>query len=117
MDGTVLISGDSHCLEPEDLWTTGLPRPEWRERAPRMRRIDGMKQLEVNGHSLERSYDYRRYAPPGTIDDDGGWHEAPTSAPHQLIDYDQDVETRLRDLDRDGVWAETIHPNAGGYVY
>jgi predicted TIM-barrel fold metal-dependent hydrolase len=111
----ILVSADAHCLEPEDLWRTRLAREEWRGKAPGVQRLPGgMKKMTS---ASEASYDYRDYTIPGHLDADDRWHECDAGDEYELVPYDQDVRARLRDLDRDGVWAETTHPNAASYVF
>ena len=47
MTPELILSSDSHVFEPPDLWTTRIYR-RFRERAPRMQRIDGADQLVVD---------------------------------------------------------------------
>ena len=42
----LILSSDSHVFEPPDLWTTRIDAA-FRDRAPRMQRIDGADQLVV----------------------------------------------------------------------
>jgi hypothetical protein len=44
----LILSSDSHVFEPPDLWTTRIDAA-FRDRAPRIQRIDGVDQLVVEG--------------------------------------------------------------------
>jgi hypothetical protein len=93
----VLISADTHLLEPPDLWSSRLPRG-MRDRAVRLEYTgDYMRFFKVGGRellALTRYWDF-----------DGS------------IDHDTDADNRERDMIEDGVWGEVIHPNLGFFVY
>ena len=42
----LILSSDSHVFEPADLWQTRIDAP-FRDRAPRIQRIDGTDQIVV----------------------------------------------------------------------
>ena len=46
MEELLVISSDSHVFEPPDLWTERIDA-EFRERAPRMQRVDDVDHLVV----------------------------------------------------------------------
>ena len=52
MPPTLILSSDSHVFEPPDLWTTRMDAA-FRDRAPRMQRINGVDQLVVEKHAVE----------------------------------------------------------------
>src|SRR4051812_33145545 len=92
MSNAVVNSGDSHVLEPDDLWIDNLPG-EFRARAPR-RAIEG--EYEVNyldGEIVRRNQAHlvEGTRPPGAYD----------------------PALRLDDLDREGIWAELMFPSRG----
>ena len=97
-------SGDSHFLEPLDLWKQILPA-HLAERMPRSE-VDGdVETVYVDGTSFTRTIpkfaqkkdDGRpnigemSYRPPGS----------------------RDLQARLADLDEEGIWAEVIYPSLG----
>ena len=45
MTPALILSSDSHVFEPPDLWTTRIDKA-FRDRAPRMQRIDGADHLD-----------------------------------------------------------------------
>src|SRR2546426_10905802 len=47
----LILSSDSHVFEPPDLWTTRIDA-RFRDRAPRMQRIDGADQLVVEADQV-----------------------------------------------------------------
>ena len=61
---SIVIDCDSHVLEPADLWETYL-EPEFRDRAIRIERRDGVEHLVIGGQSVlaGRTRGARRRAP------------------------------------------------------
>jgi len=51
MTPALILSSDSHVFEPPDLWTTRIDKA-FRDRAPRVQRIDGVDQLVVEDHQI-----------------------------------------------------------------
>jgi len=93
----LLISADSHVMEPVDLWTTHLPR-HLRHAAPRMEDRDGVACLVVEDTVVRRFGTLAKMAEGAT----GG---------KTFVRGANDPEGRLRDLDADGVWGEVLYPN------
>jgi len=89
----VLISADCHVTEPLDLWSRNLP-PGMRDRGPRLERREGRACLMAEGRIV-------RKLPPL----EGAGDAVPFFA------ADTGPESRLRALDRDGLWAEVMYPN------
>ena len=75
-------SGDSHAMEPADLWTSRLPK-RLADRAPRTERGEKYEIVYVDGQQLSRQLNDFMDAmrPPGA----------------------SDIAIRLQDLDREGV--------------
>src|SRR5262245_5870020 len=46
-----VLSSDSHVFEPPDLWTTRIDAP-FRDRAPRMQRVDGADEVVVEADQV-----------------------------------------------------------------
>ncbi len=92
-----VVSADCHVLEPPDLWERRI-EAKFRHRLPRMERDSkGNKVLVVEGGRPTRIRDF-------ALEGDD-LERAKAGRP--------DLETRLRDLDRDGIDAEVIYPNRG----
>lgn len=96
-------SGDSHLVEPDDLFATSLP-PALAERMPRSEKDDDqrMETIFVDGQSFRRRI-------PRALDlkDDQGlnvFERAPGA---------NDKALRLVDLDQEGIWAELVYPSIG----
>lgn len=108
---SVRVSVDSHFSEPEDLWVSRLPE-EMRYRAPAYRRMGRSKLWVVNGMNSSKTDEYQRFRIDGRLVAVPPLKAEDMGAVGEPIDRD-DLEGRFRDLDADGVWAETIHPNVG----
>jgi predicted TIM-barrel fold metal-dependent hydrolase len=93
-------SGDSHFLEPDDLWRESLP-PQLAERVPRtVKDPDGRHEtVYVDGQSFRRKLPSA--AAQDFIDES---HRAPGA---------RDARLRLVDLDAEGVWGELVFPSLG----
>ncbi|ORW51682.1 amidohydrolase [Mycobacterium paraense] len=93
-------SGDSHFLEPEDLWSSRLPR-RLAERVPRTEKDpDGRwETIHVDGQVFRR-----RLPSPAQQE----FMAATVAAAGS-----RDVDKRLSDLDDEGIWAELVFPSLG----
>ena len=85
-------SGDSHAMEPEDLWTSRLPK-DLADRAPRTERGDKYEVIYVDGKRMDRKLNDFMDAmrPPGF----------------------KDLDIRLQDLEREGVRCQLAFPSSG----
>jgi predicted TIM-barrel fold metal-dependent hydrolase len=93
-------SGDSHFLEPEDLWQKHLPK-HLAELCPRAEKDpDGQwETVYVDGQAFRRRL-------PSIAQQE--FMEATMRAPGA-----GDVELRMKDLDAEGIWAELVFPSLG----
>ena len=85
-------SGDSHAMEPEDLWTSRLPK-RLADRAPRTERGEKYELVFVDGKQSSRQLNDFMDAirPPGA----------------------RDLKIRIQDLDQEGVWSQLAFPSTG----
>lgn len=86
-------SADSHLQEPADLWMKRLPK-SLRDRAPRYEYTNTHRVWIADGKPFATDPLAEQMSAEGTLITD-------------------DVDQRLRELDADGVWAETIFGNLG----
>jgi predicted TIM-barrel fold metal-dependent hydrolase len=95
-------SGDSHLVEPADLFTRSLP-PDVAERMPRSVKDaeGGWETIHVDGQ------EFRRRLPRAELRDEDG-KTVDERAPGA-----NDPTLRLKDLDQEGVWAELVYPSIG----
>jgi predicted TIM-barrel fold metal-dependent hydrolase len=93
-------SGDSHFLEPDDLWRESLPA-RLAELVPRAEKDpDGeWETVHIDGMS------FRRKLPTGKAQE---FLEASNRAPGA-----RDVGLRMKDLDQEGIWSELVFPSLG----
>jgi predicted TIM-barrel fold metal-dependent hydrolase len=100
MDKIWANSGDSHFLEPEDLWRESLP-PDLAELMPRAEKDpDGTwETVHIDGMS------FRRRLPTGTAKE---FFDLSARAPGAA-----NMPLRLKDLDQEGIWAELVFPSLG----
>jgi predicted TIM-barrel fold metal-dependent hydrolase len=100
-------SGDSHFIEPRDLFTSNLP-PELAQRLPRSERISDEEEIvHIDGESFRRKLP----KPP-----------SPSTA-KAMIEFAQAMgqggegqskgSVRLEHLDDQGVWGEVVYPSLG----
>jgi hypothetical protein len=93
-------SGDSHFLEPEDLWQSRLPK-RLADLCPRAEKDpDGQwETVHVDGQVFRR--------------------RLPTSGHQEFLEATNrppgagNVELRMKDLDNEGIWAELVFPSLG----
>ena len=94
-------SGDSHFLEPDDLWHQILPKNE-ADRMPRTERIsDHEERVTVDGKSFTRDL-------PKIMTAKGATGETIEQMSHRPPGA-RDVRLRLRDLDEEGIWGEVVN--------
>lgn len=98
-------SGDSHFLEPPDLWHQILPKAQ-ADRMPRTRPISDHEELvEVDGKSFTRPL-------PKVMTAKGPTGETIEQMAHRPPGA-RDVSLRLQDLDSEGIWAEVMYQSIG----
>lgn len=113
MEPALVLSSDSHVFEPPDLWTTRIDRA-FRDRAPRMVRIDGADQLVVESDQVLSGI--------GLISNAGARFEAPETISSQARFEDvhaggYDPDQHLRDMQLDGVAGEVLYPSQGLFYF
>jgi predicted TIM-barrel fold metal-dependent hydrolase len=88
-------SGDSHLMEPEDLWTSRLPK-HLADRAPRTERGEKYELVYIDGQRISRQLNDFMDAmrPPGF----------------------KDLKIRLQDLTQEGVWCQLAFPSSGFWM-
>ena len=113
MDDHLVISSDSHVFEPPDLWTRRIDS-EFRERAPRMLRLDGSDQLVVEKDQV--------IAGIGLISNAGARFETPEQISTQGRFEDvhvggYDPDQHIKDMKIDGVSGEVLYPSQGLFYF
>src|ERR1700729_3826214 len=89
-------SGDSHLVEPADIFTSSMPA-DLAEQMPRsVKDTDGRAEtIYVDG------YEFRRSIPRSSLVDPETGQTMDERAPGS-----NDARLRLKDLDQEGIWAE-----------
>src|SRR6185369_8164814 len=113
MLSALVLSSDSHVFEPPDLWSTRIDRA-FRDRAPRMERIDGADQIVIEKDQILSGI--------GLISNAGARFEAPEtiSAQGRFEDVHRggyDPEQHLKDMVLDGVSGEVLYPSQGLFYF
>jgi predicted TIM-barrel fold metal-dependent hydrolase len=103
-----VIDVDSHLTEPPDVWTARVPASR-RDEVPHIERVDGQDVWMVNGERLGAPGYYSMAGHDGIM---------PASIPQTYDDIAPamyDAEARLRFLDEQGIRAQVLYPNVGGF--
>ena len=113
MAQAVILSSDSHVFEPPDLWTKRIDAP-FRDRAPRMQRIDGADQIVIEADQILSGIGLisnagARFEAPETISGHGRFEDVPRGG--------YDPEQHLRDMELDGVAGEVLYPSQGLFYF
>jgi predicted TIM-barrel fold metal-dependent hydrolase len=109
----LILSSDSHVFEPPDLWTARIDRA-FRDRAPRIERIDGADEIVIEKDQLLSGIGLisnagARFDAPETISGRGRFEDVPRGGydPHQ----------HLADMRLDGVAGEVLYPSQGLFYF
>jgi predicted TIM-barrel fold metal-dependent hydrolase len=113
MAPALIFSSDSHVFEPPDLWTTRIDR-EFRDRAPRMQRIDGSDEIVVETDQVLSgigliSHAGARFEAPETISAHGRFEDVPPGG--------YEPSQHLADMRLDGVSGEVLYPSQGLFYF
>ncbi len=103
-----VIDVDTHVTEPADTWTSRVPA-KFADRAPRIERIQGVDTWVVDGQPT---------LGPGLVTMAGYDGRPPTEFPATYEECDPagyDPAARIERMDADGIWAEVLYPNVGGF--
>lgn len=107
--GYTLVSSDSHVVEPPDLWTRFID-PEYRHRAPRVLREDGVDRWYADGDVNfgivgSDTQAGRRFDAPESISIDGVYEDVRRGG--------YDPHAHVEDMDFDGVAGAVVYPSVG----
>jgi predicted TIM-barrel fold metal-dependent hydrolase len=103
-----VIDVDTHLTEPPDIWTSRVPR-SWAERVPHIERIAGQDVWMADGE---------RIGAPGYYSMAGWDGVMPKSIPQTFDEIPAamyDSSARLQFLDDEGIRAQVLYPNVGGF--
>jgi predicted TIM-barrel fold metal-dependent hydrolase len=113
MAPAVILSSDSHVFEPPDLWSKRIDAA-FRDRAPRMQRIDGADQIVIEADQILSGIGLisnagARFEAPETISGQGRFEDVPQGG--------YDPAQHLRDMELDGVSGEVLYPSQGLFYF
>jgi predicted TIM-barrel fold metal-dependent hydrolase len=113
MAPAVILSSDSHVFEPPDLWTTRIDAA-FRNRAPRIQRIDGADQIVIEADQILSGIGLisnagARFGAPETISGQGRFEDVPRGG--------YDPQQHLADMRLDGVAGEVLYPSQGLFYF
>jgi predicted TIM-barrel fold metal-dependent hydrolase len=113
MAPAVILSSDSHVFEPPDLWTTRIDAA-FRNRAPRIQRIDGADQIVIEADQILSGIGLisnagARFDAPETISGQGRFEDVPRGG--------YDPQQHLADMRLDGVAGEVLYPSQGLFYF
>ena len=103
-----VIDVDTHVTEPADLWTSRVPK-KWVEKVPHVERIDGKDYWVTDG---------KKGLAPGLVSLAGYDGHPPEEFPATYGDIEPsayDPAARLAHMDREGIYAQVLYPNVGGF--
>ncbi|MFN8027377.1 MAG: amidohydrolase family protein [Acidimicrobiia bacterium] len=103
-----VIDVDTHLTEPPDVWTARMPA-KVHDKVPHIERIDGRDVWMADG---------QRIGAPGYYSMAGHDGVMPLSVPNTFDDIAPemyDANARVAFLDREGIQAEVLYPNVGGF--
>ena len=105
-----VIDCDTHYTEPPDLWISRAPA-SMKDRMPHMKTINGQSLWFIEGN--------KPFGMVGTtVIDSGGNKQRGKLSIASFEEMDEaayKVKPRLAVMDRMGVWAQIVYPNAGGF--
>ena len=101
------IDTDTHITEPPDVWTTRVSK-KWGDAVPHIRRVDGQDFWFVGQQVIHAPGWVTMAGFDGSYPDHPkGFDDIPKSA--------FDARTRIEFLDREGIYAQVLYPNVGGF--
>ena len=103
MDKIWAMSGDSHMLEPADLYSRTLPK-SLADRAPRTERDGEWETIYVDGEVIRRQVMLIKEGEFAGMTSKEQVHRAPGA---------RDARLRMIDLDHEGIWGELVYPSIG----
>ncbi len=102
-----VIDVDSHLTEPPDVWPARVSS-KWGDRVPHIERLGAKDVWMVGGKPIGAPGAYSLAGFNGTIPEfPDTYAEIPAST--------YDPAERLRHLDVEGIWAQVLYPNVGGF--
>jgi hypothetical protein len=102
-----VIDTDTHITEPRDVWTARVTK-KWGDRIPHIERMGSKDVWVIAGQPVGAPGAYSVAGFDGTIPEfPDTYDEIPRST--------YDPQARLQHMDREGIYAQVLYPNLGGF--
>jgi predicted TIM-barrel fold metal-dependent hydrolase len=101
------IDTDTHITEPKDLWTSRLSK-KWGDAVPHVKRVDGEDNWFIKDKMIYQ---------PGFANlagHNGSWPDTPKRY-EDFLKSSYDSHARLKHMDDEGIYAQVLYPNVGGF--
>jgi predicted TIM-barrel fold metal-dependent hydrolase len=102
-----VVDIDTHVTEPADVWT-GRVSQKWGDRVPHIERVGGRDIWMVGGAPVGMPGAYSMAGHTGTPPDFRSGYD---TIPRAMVDAGE----RLRFMDDEGIFANVLYPNLGGF--
>jgi uncharacterized protein len=102
------IDTDTHITEPPDVWTARVSTKKWGDAVPHVKRVDGrdvwfIRDVPAGAPGFVTMAGFDGSLPEGPR----GYDDIPASA--------HDAKARLAHMDTEGIYAQVLYPNVGGF--
>ena len=102
-----VIDTDTHITEPHDVWTSRVAS-KWGDLVPHIRKVDGRDFWMIGDETCGGPGFYTMAGFDGTFPDvPTGYDDIPASS--------YDAKARLAMMDEEGIYAQVLYPNLGGF--
>ena len=104
-----VIDVDTHVTEPPDVWTARVSQKKWGDLVPHIERRKGIDVWVIGDKEL---------ISPGLISLAGFDGSPPDEFPPTYADFPEssfDAKARLAHMDAEGIYAQVLYPNVGGF--
>jgi len=102
-----VIDTDTHVTEPRDVWTSRVSK-KWGDRVPHIEKLGTKDVWVIAGQLVGAPGAYSVAGFDGTIPDFPDTYEAIPASTY-------DAKARLEHMDREGIYAQLLYPNLGGF--
>jgi predicted TIM-barrel fold metal-dependent hydrolase len=102
------IDTDTHVTEPPDVWTSRVSTKKWGDAVPHVEKVDGRDVWLIRDQMV---------GGPG-FTSMAGFDGSPPDGPegyHDILKSAFDANERLKHMDAEGIHAQVLYPNVGGF--
>ncbi len=102
------IDTDTHITEPPDLWTSRVSTKKWGDAVPHVKKVDGRDVWRIRDQMV---------GSPG-FTTMAGFNGSPPEGPmgyDDILSSSFDAKQRLAHMDAEGIHAQVLYPNVGGF--